>query len=103
MFDPTRGELFGPDDPGGEAEVAGRGGGAEAGAVDPGASAPGDVELAARGGLEPACQKSYSQPVAASITAMWPSLPEAAWAPAGMWTVLPSIGQVPHGSVQWIV
>ena len=51
-------------------------------------------------GLDATCQKSYSQPEAWSITAMWPSEPPAGWACAGILTCMPSISQVPHGSVQ---
>ena len=51
-------------------------------------------------GLERTCQKSYSQPFAWSMTAMWPSPPPAARAWSGMRTRIPSISQVPQFSTQ---
>ena len=51
-------------------------------------------------GLDATCQKSYSQPEAWSITAMWPSRPRPAWPASGIRTCMPSISQVPQCSMQ---
>ena len=54
-------------------------------------------------GFDCTCQKSYSQPVAWSITAMWPSPPAAGRAASGIRNCIPCTSHEDAATVHWTV